>query len=392
MPIKDLSDAVRLPRLGKIHLGTRHPEKGYPMKADHFVFPKDHPDYDKLVEMFGQEPKQLKVLIPVEDEEAWASQYYKSYNQTYGLVCKGDGVTAMRMIDIKTRKLPVSNAVGTVSLEEMPCLGTDCPEYKEKKCKEVMNLRFILPEIPGLGVWQIDTGSKNSILNINSCAEIIKRAFGRISMIPLNLTFEPIQVNNPETGKKQTVYTLNLRTDVTMAKLAEAARESSKTFLLEAPNLEEAFELEVEKDLELWGDASEKGEPVQSEAKVEPKPVRKVAAAEKKKTPAPAPAKAKARDPNDLPPELEPRVLKKNENDDMIPVEEQEPEVTTPDETPVTSEQIQELNELLKKAGMNNEDLGRICRDYGWEVSYKKDLKKWQFDALMECIGKALGV
>jgi len=117
-----------------------------------------------------------------------------------------------------------------------------------------MNLRFLLPEIPGLGVWQIDTGSKNSILNINSCAKIIRRAFGRISMIPLKLTLEPTEVNNPETGKKQTVHVLNLRTDITLSQLADVAREQSKQYMLEAPDLEAAFDAQVEQDIEdLWG-------------------------------------------------------------------------------------------------------------------------------------------
>jgi len=258
MPIKDLTDSVRLPRLGKIHLGTRHPEKGYPMKADHFVFPKDHSDYDKLVELYSETSKELPILIPVEDEDTWASQYYKAYNQTYGLVCKGDGEMAMRMVDVETDELPDAKKAGTVALKEMPCQGKNCSAYQEKKCHEVMNLRFILPEVPGLGVWQIDTGSKNSILNINSCAKVIKRAFGRVSMIPLKLTFEPIQVNNPETGKKQTVYVLNLRTDVTLAQLADAAREQSKMFMIAAPSLEDAFDVEVEKDIvELWGEKRE---------------------------------------------------------------------------------------------------------------------------------------
>lgn len=264
MPIKDLSENERLPRLGKIHLGTKHPEKGYPMKSDHFIFPTDHSDYARLVELYGDTPKELNILIPVEDEETWASQYYKAYNMTYGLVCKGDGETAMRMVDTKTGELPDAKKPGAVRLQEQPCPGPACPEYKAKKCHEVMNLRFILPEVPGLGVWQIDTGSKNSILNINSCAKVIKRAFGRVSMIPLKLTFEPIQVNNPENGKKQTVYVLNLRTNVTLAQLADAAREQSKMFMLEAPSLEDAHEFEVEKDIEeLWGD----GKPVETTGK-----------------------------------------------------------------------------------------------------------------------------
>lgn len=266
MPIKDLSDSVRLPRLGKIHLGIKHPQKGYPMKTDYFVLPKDHSDYAKLVEIFGEKPKELRILIPVEDEEQWAPQYYKSYNQTYGLVCKGDGEMALRMVDIKTGELPVKERVDTVELREIICGGKNCPIYKNKEkgkaqCHEVMNLRFILPEVPGLGVWQVDTGSINSILNINSCAKIIKRAFGRISLIPLKLTLESIPVNNPETGKKQTVYVLNLRTDVTLAQLADVAREQAKIFRIEAPDLEAVFEEEVEKDIEdLWG-TEQKGKP-----------------------------------------------------------------------------------------------------------------------------------
>ena len=132
MPIKDLTDSVRLPRLGKIHLGTRHPEKGYPMKADHFVFPKDHSDYDKLVELYSETSKELPILIPVEDEDTWASQYYKAYNQTYGLVCKGDGEMAMRMVDVETDELPDAKKAGTVALKEMPCQGKNCSAYQER--------------------------------------------------------------------------------------------------------------------------------------------------------------------------------------------------------------------------------------------------------------------
>jgi hypothetical protein len=153
-------------------------------------------------------------------------------------------------------------------MKEWTCAGKECPEYKAKKCGEVMNLRFILPEVPGLGVWQIDTGSINSILNINSCAKIIKSAFGRISMVPLSLTLEPIDVNNPETGKKQKVFVLNLRSQVTMAQLADSAREQAKTFLLEAPDWDAVMEQKAETDIEtLWGDDTQKPTPEETTSK-----------------------------------------------------------------------------------------------------------------------------
>ena len=275
-PIKDLSEATRLPRLGKIHLGIKVKNaKGveYPLKTDYFVLPKDHSDYKKLVECFGEKPKELRILIPVEDEEQWATQYYKAYNQTYGLVCKGDGEVALRMADSKTGELPQAKVSTVVGLKEISCAGQDCSDYQAKKCQEVMNFKFLLPEVPGLGVWQIDTGSKNSILNINSCARIIKRAFGRISLIPLKLTFEPIQVNNPEDGKKQTVYVLNLRTDVTLAQLADQAREQAKMFMIEAPDLEAISDAQIEKDIDdLWGAKKVVAEEIGDTHETQPEP------------------------------------------------------------------------------------------------------------------------
>lgn len=282
MPIKNLSEETRMPRLGKIHLGIRVPvlKDGQPVirdgkpvmrpeKVEYFVLDKLNSGYQKIVDLFGPQPKELRILIPVEDEELWATQYYKMYDMTRGLICRGDGENASRMIDVKTGNLP-NKDTGTVGMKDMICAGKNCPEYKAKKCGETMNLRFILPEVPGLGIWQIDTGSINSILNINSCAKMIKAAFGRISMVPLSLTLEPIEVNNPETGKKQKVYVLNLRSTVTLAQLADVAREQSKTFLLEAPDWDAVSEQKAEDDIKaLWPEDNPKVDKTTGEIKPE---------------------------------------------------------------------------------------------------------------------------
>lgn len=276
MPINGLSEEVRMPRLGKIHLGYKN-ERGLPVKTDYFVFPKDHSDYKKLVEIFGEKPKELRILIPVEDAELWATQYYKAYSQTRGLLCKGNGETATRMVDIKTGDLPVKETE-TVTMKEIACEGKECPEYKARKCSEVMNLRFMLPEIPGLGVWQIDTGSINSILNINSCAKVIKASFGRITLVPLILSLEPGKGKREKDGKQSTIYVLNLRTNVTLAQLADLARESARTIMLAAPDLEAEYDRQVNADIEaLWGDETKQvtapTAPDKPEVKTEPPPV-----------------------------------------------------------------------------------------------------------------------
>ena len=158
----------------------------------------------------GDKPRALDILIPVEDEELYCQQYYRKYSATQGLVCKGTGETARVKVDTSTGAYADHNTKEFV-YKEISCPGKECAYYKNKTCKEVMNLQFMLPKIPGLGVWQIDSGSANSIININSCAAMIRGLFGRLHMIPLLLTLESKEVNNPDTGKRQTVFVLNLR-------------------------------------------------------------------------------------------------------------------------------------------------------------------------------------
>lgn len=230
-PIKGISETKRLPRLGKIHLGVKAKNKQgveYPTAVDYFVCPEE------VQKIFGERPRELRILIPLEDEERWASQYYRCYSKTRGLICKGDGETAVRMVDAKTGAMEDKDST-IVLMKDVPCQGRDCPHYNAQ-CKEIMNLQFLLPEVPGLGIWQIDTGSINSIRNINATADLIKRIYGRIALIPLLLTIESQEVQDPE-GKKRSVYTLNLRTNQTLLELMQTASTKSLTTGEDEPEL-----------------------------------------------------------------------------------------------------------------------------------------------------------
>lgn len=230
MPIKGLTDGPRrLPRIGKIHLGVKlttnkqgQPCAPYPRATEHFVFDPEHPQYQELVAAYGEKPTELRIIIPTDDEDAFASQYYRRYSQSRGLVCKGDGVTATRMVDTATGALANRDSKDVV-LKEITCMGKECPEYGPRACGEVMNLQFLLPEVSGFGVWQIDTGSINSIININGALELVRHVYDRIKMIPLILALEPKEVVNPDDGKKKTVRVLNLRNP---DKILEAYRKA----------------------------------------------------------------------------------------------------------------------------------------------------------------------
>jgi hypothetical protein len=235
MSIKGLTEKRRMPRLGKFHLGIKktvtkdNREITYPVATDYIVPPED------LISILGEKPKELDIMFPVEDPDKFASQFYKCYSSYRGLVCRGNGETCMRMVDAATGDFAHRDTKEVV-MKEAKCDGMDCPMYQAKKCKEVMNLQFLLPNIPGLGVWQLDTGSYHSIVTVNSAIELIKNVCGRVSMIPLKLTLEPREV--VVDGKKKNVHVLNIRANVTLAEIQRVAALPASQVMLPAPDEE----------------------------------------------------------------------------------------------------------------------------------------------------------
>ena len=236
-PIKNLSNVRQIPRLGKVRCGVKVPNKSgqgeHPEAVEYFVLPQE------IAAAFGDKPKSLPIMFPVEDEAKFASQYYKCYSSFRGLTCKGDGETCSRLIDTKTGDFAHRDTTDT-DRRELPCNGRDCPMYQQKKCKEVMNLQFLLPSVPGLGVWQLDTGSYHSIVAVNSAIELIRSVAGRIAMIPLRLTIEPREVSiKTDKGQvKKTVNTLQIRADITLAEIQKLGALPGSQVMLPPPDEE----------------------------------------------------------------------------------------------------------------------------------------------------------
>jgi len=377
MPIKGLSEQKRLPRLGKIRLGIKkispRTKREYPSATDYFVCPPE------VQAIYGEQPKRLDVIIPLEDEEVWASQYYRQYSRSRGLVCKGDGETCRRMVDTETGDVAGRDTKEVTWSEGGTCEGMNCPDYKSKACQEVMNLQFLLPKVPGLGVWQIDTGSINSIRNINNCATMIRAMCGRVSWIPLLLTLEPTEVVNPDDGKKKTVYCMSLRYERSAESLLTDSEKPRLQLLLSAPADDEAPEdrhfststpekkeeviAKAEDDVhDLWPEPEEEPRMSKAEikdAKCEPEPLPETLEATKK------PTKAEVK---------------------VIPPEK--------DESPVTNEDIANLKKLMEKAAMGAVELGKMMVNspLNWKNIQKyTDLKKWQYNELVDILKKAVG-
>ena len=205
MPIKGISEIRRFSRGGKIRLGEKRKTKDgkeYPAKLDYFLFdPEDERLLHVLKEKFGDKPRRLKIAFPSDDASVVYPQWYKLYTAS-GLLCKGDGETATRVAD-------------GWAMVDVECPGPDVCELSLEKgvgkrpgCKRLASLQFFLVEFDQLFVWQIDTTSFHSIVNINSGLDLLRHIAGRISFMPIDLVLKP-QTIQPD-GKKQVAYVLDL--------------------------------------------------------------------------------------------------------------------------------------------------------------------------------------
>ncbi len=225
----------RLPRLGIIRLGYKADSKGggqHPVAANNFVLNSEDGCQPIIDALEDEKPTSLSIIFPGEDEEVIASHYLRSYNHTHGLVCMGDGLTAKRKTPTPDKDGTFVTGQGGIPIcanseykksvpTTVPCR---CPRADTGECKETMYLRFIMPDVPGLGVWQLVTGSKNGIANIQGMLVLLRSIYGRISHIPLKLELrqQTLAVDGVGPTSKMILF-LSLDSTKTPRELAAAA-------------------------------------------------------------------------------------------------------------------------------------------------------------------------
>ncbi len=237
--VKGISDRRRLPRLGKIRLGVKVPLAGRdpkkcdckgsgcfrctrPTETDYFVCPSEVRTALKC-----DRPKKLNVMFLVNDPAVVFPQAMKYFGNSKGLKCTGDGEKAY-FVDADT---------GEMKQRECPCpLSEDHPDPNNpgKIIKAQCNLRasllVTLPDVNMGGIYQIDVGSYNSIIDVNSgidtCRALIQQSLGvdRFAMIPLTLERVPTETHHD--GKKQTHYTLRLTPNLTLADIQQLQKKA----------------------------------------------------------------------------------------------------------------------------------------------------------------------
>jgi hypothetical protein len=219
MPIEGLTnEPIRVGRAGKIRLGEkRKSERGteYPAKLDYFLFdPVDESLVPMCQKLYGEKPRKLNIVFISDDPEEVFPQYYKCYSAS-GLLCKGTGVRAVRLIQ-KTVKDAKGKDVIESEMQEMDCPTPDECDFAIARgsggkpgCKRVASLQFMLPDWPTLEVWQINSGGIHTIRNINSTLEMLRRMRGTIMGIPLELHLVQEEGKDPA-GKAVKIYALKI--------------------------------------------------------------------------------------------------------------------------------------------------------------------------------------
>jgi len=203
MPIKGLSETRRITRGGYIRLGEMKvsPRTGaeYPSAVDYFIPDfEDQSIQETFRELYGDRPRRITVAPPPPGDPAqFFPQWYKCYGKTSGLKCKGDGEQAQRSIN--------------GGMEEISCPGPDACDFgKEHGCRAVASLQVFIKGLPTLEVFQINTGSRNSIINLNSGIDMLQwlRGGRGIAGVWVDLVIVPQEATVD--GKKKNIYVMKL--------------------------------------------------------------------------------------------------------------------------------------------------------------------------------------
>lgn len=224
-PIKHLAERRRYIRLGKVRLGVQVEvltETGKikmrngkpvmrPQATDYFVIKEEvEGARQQVLNIFGEEPKELRIRFLFDDEGQTFPQYLKMYRGDGELRCMGDGeyVYVRRYYD-KAKKIdeklisggaflhgrfPLDGlAIGDVldvwqeqygwgdewnGENLVPCLGPECPQHNPRGCRPTGRLLFMIEGIERLGFWEMVV-HQYALVGINSQLELCRAFTGQ---------------------------------------------------------------------------------------------------------------------------------------------------------------------------------------------------------------------
>jgi hypothetical protein len=211
------------------------PECNYPRKIGFFTFTRQtadgtlEPDFD-AIEAHGDVPTEIDIVFLDDDPFDGA---YQMWSQTK-LLCKGDGITAERVLDMARgeHEQALAMAAAKDGQRFFPiingCWTCGCPYAKEfesngqvqpSPCKPGGDLKFqLLKSIKVGGTAYFHTTGRRSIQNLFSGLYRIKSLTGgRLAGVPLKMTLRPYKTNHNGQTATQYQVSIEFRADTIQA-------------------------------------------------------------------------------------------------------------------------------------------------------------------------------
>lgn len=196
----------RVPELGRIRIGDKDEKRGFPRKLDHFRLTSGNlPRLQLAAQLYGGTPREWK--------GAPDRGQYELYTATNAIdIILPTAMAASVSFEIWAaggcQRRCNGQFVTHDAAEELRGQECSCPinyEAREalakegKACLRIMRLNVILPDIPGLGVWRLESHGYNATAEILGTLELLKHA--GYSMVEATLRLE--QRSAKKDGKTQ---------------------------------------------------------------------------------------------------------------------------------------------------------------------------------------------
>lgn len=197
------TSASTLPEVGKIKIGEKHPEKGYPMSLDYFKATGSYAN--EFYRIYGDKPTKLTVAFISNELSEVCNERYECWDKgkRWGW---GDGET-----------FEVWDGSRYVQVDKTSEL------LKGKKWDLMLTLRFVLLEMRGvMGYWTFTTkGKETTIPSIVKSFDFVRERANTIVGFPFDLIVEKKKGYNPgEARNYPTVQLVPNFSEATMEKVA----------------------------------------------------------------------------------------------------------------------------------------------------------------------------
>lgn len=195
-----------LPRAGKIKVGilAENGNTSFPKGIDYFRATGDFATV--FHKIYGEEPKEIVVQFISDDLEKVCNERQQIRNAQGKVFAWGDG-EFFQYIDPKTQQI-IGKAITDVEGFKQRALEHCSNSRHQAQWQEVLTLRFIIPNVPVMGLWELETKGKDSSLqNLRNAFDVAQSAAGSIVGIKFRMKVE-IHVSDKAIARRYPVISM----------------------------------------------------------------------------------------------------------------------------------------------------------------------------------------